>query len=58
VQKLYPGKIDFTAGKRLIGNAETIRMIHEGTDPRSIQQSFQDAVGEFLKVRDRHLIYR
>jgi uncharacterized protein YbbC (DUF1343 family)/CubicO group peptidase (beta-lactamase class C family) len=58
VQKLYPGKIDFAAGKRLIGNAETIRMITEGTDPRSIQQSFQDAVGEFLKVRDRHLIYR
>jgi uncharacterized protein YbbC (DUF1343 family)/CubicO group peptidase (beta-lactamase class C family) len=58
VQKLYPGKIDFAASKRLIGSDEVVRMIAEGQDPRAIQQSFQDAVWEFLKIRDRYLIYR
>ena len=58
VQKLYPGKIDFAVSKRLIGSDAVIRMIGEGTDPRAIQQSFQDEVWEFLKVRDRYLIYK
>jgi uncharacterized protein YbbC (DUF1343 family) len=58
VQKLYPGKIDFAGSKKLIGSNDTIRMISEGQDPRAIQQSFQDAVWDFLKLRDKYLLYR
>ncbi|SPE40032.1 conserved hypothetical protein [Candidatus Sulfopaludibacter sp. SbA3] len=57
IQALYPGKIDFTLGKRLIGSDDAIRRIKAGEDPRSIQASYQDALSEFLKVRAKYLIY-
>jgi uncharacterized protein YbbC (DUF1343 family)/CubicO group peptidase (beta-lactamase class C family) len=58
LEKLYPGKIDFGAGARLIGSDEAIRRLKAGDDPRAIQQGFQGAVEDFLKVRERYLIYR
>jgi uncharacterized protein YbbC (DUF1343 family) len=58
IQKLYPGKIDWTPAKRLIGSADVVKRIEEGEDPRAIQQSFQDAVTEFVKLREQYLIYR
>ena len=57
IQKLYPGKIDFTAGKRLIGSNDVIRRIQEGEDPRTIQQSFEDAVAAFVETRRPYLLY-
>jgi len=57
IQKLYPGKIDFTANKRLIGNDDVIRQLQAGEDPRSIQQSFQDAVAGFVTMREQYLLY-
>jgi len=58
LEKLYPGKVDLAAGARLIGNEEVIRRLKAGDDPRAIQQGFQGAVEDFLKVRERYLIYR
>lgn len=58
VQKLYPGKIDLAAGKKLIGSDDAIKRLTAGEDPRAIQQSFQDAVYDFLKLRDKYLLYR
>jgi uncharacterized protein YbbC (DUF1343 family)/CubicO group peptidase (beta-lactamase class C family) len=58
LEKLYPGKIDFAAGGRLIGSNEAIRRLKAGDDPRAIQQGFQGAVEDFLAVRERYLIYR
>jgi uncharacterized protein YbbC (DUF1343 family) len=58
IQKLYPGKIDWTPAKRLMGSADVVRRIEAGEDPRAIQQSFQDAVAEFVKLRERYLLYR
>ncbi len=57
IQKLYPGKLDYTLGKRLIGSDDAIRRIQAGEDPRTIQASWQDALSEFLKVRAKYLIY-
>ena len=57
MQKLYPGKIDFAAGKRLIGSDDVIRRLQAGEDPRAIQQSFQDAVAAFAQNRTRYLLY-
>jgi uncharacterized protein YbbC (DUF1343 family)/CubicO group peptidase (beta-lactamase class C family) len=57
IQKLYPGKIDFTGGKRLIGSGDVIQRIQAGEDPRAIQQSFQDAVEAFGEMRSRYLLY-
>jgi uncharacterized protein YbbC (DUF1343 family)/CubicO group peptidase (beta-lactamase class C family) len=58
VQSLYPGKIDFTLSKRLIGSDDVIRRLQAGEDPRLIQQSFQDPLAAFLKLRDQYLLYR
>jgi uncharacterized protein YbbC (DUF1343 family)/CubicO group peptidase (beta-lactamase class C family) len=56
--KLYPGKIDFSADKGLIGSNDVIRRIQAGEDPRTIQQSLMDAVDGFVKLREPYLLYR
>ena len=58
LQKLYPGKIDFEADRKLIGSAEVIRALAAGEDPRDIQQKMADGVAAFIKVRERYLLYR
>ncbi len=57
VQSLYPGKIDLTLSKRLIGSDDVVRRLHAGEDPRLIQQSFQDALANFVKQREPYLLY-
>ncbi len=58
LEKLYPGKIDFAASKRLIGSDDVVQRLKAGEDPRQILQSFEDPLEAFLKVRERYLIYR
>jgi uncharacterized protein YbbC (DUF1343 family) len=58
IQKLYPGKIDFSVNKRLIGSDDAIGQLQAGDDPRTIQQGFQDAVAAFVKIREPYLLYR
>ena len=57
IQKLYPGKVDFSLGKRLIGSDDVIRRIQAAEDPRTIEQSFQDAMDAFAVTRARYLLY-
>ena len=58
IAKLYPGKIDFSLDKMLIGSAEAVRQLQAGDDPRSIQQGFQNAVAAFVGMRHPYLLYR
>jgi uncharacterized protein YbbC (DUF1343 family) len=58
VEKLYPGKVDWAKGARLIGSSAVIEQIRAGVDPRSIEQSFQDELSSFLVKRDKYLLYR
>src|SRR5262249_44546488 len=58
IEKLYPGKLDFSLDAKLIGSAETIHALQTGGDPRTIQQSFQDAVAAFVKLREPYLLYQ
>ena len=58
IAKLYPGKIDLSLNKLLIGSAEVIGQLQAGEDPRTIQQGFQDAVAAFVKMREPYLLYR
>jgi uncharacterized protein YbbC (DUF1343 family)/CubicO group peptidase (beta-lactamase class C family) len=55
---LYPGKIDLTLNRKLIGSDDAIRRLNAGEDPRAIQQSFQDQLGDFLKKREAYLLYK
>ena len=57
IQKLYPGKLDFSRNKKLIGSDDVIRRIQAAEDPRTIQESFQDALRAFTEMRARYLLY-
>jgi uncharacterized protein YbbC (DUF1343 family)/CubicO group peptidase (beta-lactamase class C family) len=57
-EKLYPGKIDFRAGKKLIGSEEVIQALAAGDDAREIQDGPTDAFASFLKAREKYLLYR
>jgi len=57
IEKLYPGKLDFSKNKKLIGSDDVIRRIQAAEDPRTIQESFQDALNAFTEMRARYLLY-
>ena len=58
LEKLYPGKIDYAASKRLIGSDDVVRRMQTGEDPRSIQASLTEALEPFLATRAKYLLYR
>jgi uncharacterized protein YbbC (DUF1343 family) len=58
LEKLYPGKLDLSACRKLIGSDDAVRRLQAGEDPRAIQQSFMDAVDAFIKLRESYLLYR
>jgi uncharacterized protein YbbC (DUF1343 family)/CubicO group peptidase (beta-lactamase class C family) len=58
LQKLYPGKIDFEANRRLIGSMEVVHALAAGDDPQDIQEKIADGVAAFLKLREKYLLYR
>jgi uncharacterized protein YbbC (DUF1343 family) len=57
LQKLYPGQIDFSKSKRLIGSDDVVRRLQAGEDPRAIEESFANQVAEFVKMREAYLLY-
>jgi uncharacterized protein YbbC (DUF1343 family)/CubicO group peptidase (beta-lactamase class C family) len=58
IQKLYPGKLDLSADRKLIGSDGVIGRLAAGEDPRSIEQSLMEQVAAFLKTRTPYLLYR
>lgn len=57
IQKLYPGKIDFHGGARLIGSDDVIERIIAGQDPMRIRDAYREATDVFLELRKKYLIY-
>jgi uncharacterized protein YbbC (DUF1343 family) len=58
LQKLYPGKISFELNVKLIGSEAIVHSLTAGDDPRSIQQSFEAPLQDFLRIREKYLLYR
>jgi uncharacterized protein YbbC (DUF1343 family) len=58
LEKLYPGKISLEENRLLIANRRAMEMLKAGEDPRSIQREGEDSLAEFLKIRDKALLYR
>jgi uncharacterized protein YbbC (DUF1343 family) len=56
--KLYPGKMSLETNLRLIGNRAAAEAIAEGTDPRLVVESGHESLSEFLRRRDKYLLYR
>jgi uncharacterized protein YbbC (DUF1343 family)/CubicO group peptidase (beta-lactamase class C family) len=58
LQKLYPGKIAFEANRRLIGSEAVVRALKAGEDPRDIERNLEAPLRDFLKIREKYLLYR
>lgn len=58
LEKLFPGRLRLAANERLIGNRLVITALERGEDPRSIQESFREALEQFQERRRAYLQYR
>jgi uncharacterized protein YbbC (DUF1343 family) len=58
LEKLYPGKIDWEANTRLIGNSDAIDGIRRGVDPRILEPRLQEAAARFAAQRAQYLLYK
>ncbi len=58
IEKLYPGKIDWEANTRLIGNREAIEGVRKGVDPRILEPRLQEAAARFAVQRSQYLLYK
>lgn len=58
IEKLHPGKIDWEANARLIGNREAIEGIRKGVDPRNLEPRLQEAAARFAAQRGAYLLYK
>ncbi len=56
--RLYPGRIALEANRRLIGSDPVMADLAAGRDPERIRQSDQDRLSDFLRLREKSLIYR
>jgi uncharacterized protein YbbC (DUF1343 family)/CubicO group peptidase (beta-lactamase class C family) len=57
IEKLYPGKVDFSLSKRIIGSDDMIARLKAGEDPRNLQTLMQDDVESFIAKRAKYLMY-
>jgi uncharacterized protein YbbC (DUF1343 family)/CubicO group peptidase (beta-lactamase class C family) len=58
LQKLYPGKIDWSLNRTLIGSDEVIQAISKMEDPRNLEPRIQESLAGFLAQRARYLLYQ
>ena len=56
--KLYPDKIDLSKTRPLMGSDDVIARLTAGEDPRSILETYSDAVAAFVKLREQYLLYK
>jgi uncharacterized protein YbbC (DUF1343 family) len=57
IEKLYPGKVDFSLSKRIIGSNDIIQRLKAGEDPRNLETLMQDDVEGFIAKRTKYLLY-
>lgn len=58
IQHLYPGKVDIAINQLLIGTKAVIEELKSGLDPKVIAHHYQPALQDFLRTRQKYLIYR
>ncbi|MCS6952836.1 MAG: DUF1343 domain-containing protein [Bryobacterales bacterium] len=58
LQKLYPGRLELDVNRNLIGNMTTLSQIAAGQDARLIHDGTAAGLAEFLKLREKYLLYR
>ena len=58
LDKLYPGKVPWDANRALIGNQEVLAAGKSGEDPRMTVEKWRESVAEFVRLREKYLLYR
>lgn len=58
LQRLYPGKMNWSPGKKLIGSDDTVRRIAAGESPETIERGLQGPLDSFRGIRGKYLLYR
>jgi hypothetical protein len=53
--KLYPGRIDWEANRKLIGSGAVMSALSAGADPLGASAA---GIAEFMAIRDKYLLYR
>jgi len=56
--KFHPGKFDMDKTMRLLGDGDVAARLKHGESVDAIEASFQPQLREFLKLRQRYLLYR
>ncbi|HSW49088.1 MAG TPA: exo-beta-N-acetylmuramidase NamZ domain-containing protein, partial [Bryobacteraceae bacterium] len=56
--RLYPAKIKLSANLRLIGSQSAIEALEKRRDPVQIEESEQERLEDFLRLREKSLLYR
>jgi uncharacterized protein YbbC (DUF1343 family) len=57
LQKLFPGKMDFAASRKLIGSDAVVAALQLPAEPAAIQRSYAGGLAAFQALRSRHLLY-
>lgn len=57
-QALYPQRLKLAVNEKLIGDRNTIAALASGASAQIVQQQWEEPLKAFLKVRERHLLYR
>lgn len=58
LRKLYPDRLSLEPNLRLIGSRRTVALLEAGEDPCRIIEQWQEALKEFLRLREAYLLYR
>ena len=58
LEKLYPGKLDWTADRFLIGDESIIDAEKTGVDPRTTVETMRPSIEEFDARRQKYLLYK
>ena len=58
LQHLYPGRLDFSACRWLIGSKTVIAALQNGIDPERIESEMEGAVRDFVARRKNCLLYQ
>lgn len=56
--KLYPADFKLERMADLLLNQSALDAIHSGQDPRHIAQDWEERLNEFLKLREKYLLYK
>jgi uncharacterized protein YbbC (DUF1343 family) len=57
LQRLYPGQIDFSLSKKLIGRNDVVKRLAAGESAEEIMDSYADSFKAFLRKRSKYLLY-